>query len=126
MAIFLLRQFFLEIPRDLVDAARVDGANWFTIYRKIYIPLSKPALIGAALILFIFEWEAYLWPLLIVTRSEMDVAPVALVKVVTGRFYTEWGQMFAGAVILAAIPALFLLPLQRYFTHSIKSTGLRE
>ena len=125
MAIFLLRQFFIGIPKDFVDAARVDGASWWTIYWRIYMPLSIPALIGAALILFIFQWEGYLWPLLITTNAGMDVAPVALVKIVLGRFYTNWGQMFAGAVILAGIPALILLPLQRYFTQSIKTSGIK-
>jgi len=126
MAIFLLRQFFLSIPKELVDSARVDGAGWWTIFLKIYIPLSKPALIGAGLMIFLVEWEAYLWPLLITTKDVMDVAPLAMVKVVLGRYYTSWGQMFAGAVLLASIPALILLPLQNYFTQSIKNTGLKE
>ncbi len=126
MAIFLLRQFFLAIPSELVDSARVDGAGWWTIFTKIYIPLSKPALIGAGLMIFLVEWEAYLWPLLVTTKDYMDVAPLAMVKVVLGRYYTDWGQMFASAVILAAIPALILLPLQNYFTQSIKTTGIKE
>lgn len=126
MAIFLLRQFFLSIPKELVDSARVDGAGWWTIFYKIYLPLSKPALIGAGLMIFLVEWEAYLWPLLITTKDVMDVAPLAMVKVVLGRYYTSWGQMFAGAVLLASIPAILLLPLQNYFTQSIKTTGLKE
>jgi putative chitobiose transport system permease protein len=126
MAIFLLRQFFLGIPRDLLEASRVDGAGAWTALWRLYVPLSKPALIGAGMILFLDQWTAYLWPLLVAKQANMDLAPVALVKVVQGQFFTDWGEMFAGAVILAGVPALILLPLQRYFTQSITLGGLKE
>jgi multiple sugar transport system permease protein/putative chitobiose transport system permease protein len=122
----LLRQFFLGIPRELVDAARVDGASWLTVLWRLYVPLSRPALIGAGMILFLAQWTTYLWPILIVNTPNMDLAPVALVKVVTGRHFTDWGQMMAGAMILAGVPALILLPLQRYFTQSLTISGLKE
>ncbi|NJL54476.1 carbohydrate ABC transporter permease [bacterium] len=125
LAIFLLRQFFLGIPRDLKDAARVDGASWWRIFWGIYVPLSRPALIGAGLILFIWQWQAYLWPLIIISDPALDVAPVALAKFL-GQFDFNFGQMFAGSVIIALIPMLILLPLQRYFTQSISVSGLKE
>lgn len=125
LAIFLLRQFFLGIPRELVQAAQVDGASWWQIYWRIYRPLSTPALIGAGLILFIWQWQAYLWPLMTISDNAMDVAPVALAKYM-GQFNFDFGQMFAGAVILSLVPTLILLPLQRYFTQSITLSGLKE
>jgi len=125
LAIFLLRQFFLGIPRELIQAAQVDGAGWWKIFYGIFLPLSKPALIGAGLILFIWQWQSYLWPLMIISDNSMDVAPVALAKYM-GQFDFDFGQMFAGAVILSLIPTLILLPLQRYFTQSITLSGIKE
>jgi len=125
LAIFLLRQFFLGIPRDLLDASRVDGAGHWTIFSIVYAPLSKPAMIGAGLMLFIWQWQAYIWPLLIVSEPELDVASVALAKYM-GQFEYNFSVMFAGAFVLSLIPALILLPLQKYITQSVSHTGLKE
>ena len=125
LAIFVLRQFFMGIPQELKEAARVDGAGWWTIFWRIYAPLSKPALIGAGLILFLGQWQAYLWPLLIITEPSMQVAPVALAQFV-GQFEFNFGAMFAGATIVSLIPAVILLSLQPYFVRSVSSQGLKE
>jgi multiple sugar transport system permease protein len=125
LAIFVLRQFFLGIPKEMVEAARVDGANWWTIFSRIYVPLSKPALISAGLLLFVGQWQAYLWPLLIVTEPSMQVAPVALAQFV-GQYQSNFGTMFAGATIVSLIPAVILLSLQPYFVRSVSSQGLKE
>ena len=123
-AIFMLRQFFLSVPKELFEAARVDGANLFQIYWKIYLPLSKAPIVGAGIIIFLFQWQAYMWPLLVTNTREYEVAPVALAKLV-GQFDFDLGQMLAGAVLLALIPALVVLPLQKYFTQSIAGTGVK-
>lgn len=123
-AIFLLRQFFLEIPRELSEAARLDGANLWQIYWQIYVRLSKAPMIGAGIMIFIFQWQAYLWPLLVTNSPSLEVAPVALAKLI-GQFNFDAGQMFAGAVLLALIPALVILPLQRHFTRSVAQTGIK-
>lgn len=125
LAVFTLRQFFLGIPRSLSEAAHLDGAGWFRIYRSIYLPLTRPALIGAGLILFLFQWQAYLWPILITSTQEMDLAPVAIAKSF-GAFSTDYGRVFAETAILAVIPAVILLALQRYFVTSVASTGSKE
>lgn len=125
LAIFLLRQFFLGIPRDLLEASLVDGAGHWTIFSLVYVPLSKPALIGAGLMLFIWQWQAYIWPLLNVSEPELDVASVALAKYM-GQFEYNFSVMFAGAFVLSLIPALILLPLQKYLTQSVSRTGLKE
>jgi putative chitobiose transport system permease protein len=125
LAIFVLRQFFLAIPAELKEAARVDGASWWTIFWRIYAPLSKPALIGAGLILFLSQWQAYLWPLLIITEPSLQVAPVALAQFI-GQFELNFGPMFAGSTIVSLIPAVILLSLQPYFVQSVSSQGLKE
>ena len=125
LAVFTLRQFFLGIPQTLSEAAHVDGASWFRIFWSIYLPLTRPALIGAGLILFLFQWQAYLWPILVTSKTELDLAPVAIAKAF-GAFTTDYGRVFAETAILAIIPAIVLLALQRYFVTSVASTGSKE
>ena len=122
MAIFLLRQFFLGIPAVLREAAQVDGASWWTILLRVYVPLARPALIGASLIFFVGQWQAYLWPLLVVSDPGLNLAPIALSEFM-GQYNFDFGQLFAGAFVLSIIPILILLPLQRYFTQSVATTG---
>jgi putative chitobiose transport system permease protein len=123
-AIFMLRQFFFSIPKDLTEAAQIDGVSMFQIYWRVYLPLSKAPMVGAGIIIFLFQWQAYLWPLLVTSTREYEVAPVALAKLI-GQYDYDLGQMLAGAVLLAIIPALVVLPLQRHFTQSIASTGVK-
>lgn len=114
ITIFLFRQFFAQIPRELAETARIDGAGWITILWRIYIPLCKPVLISAGLLIFFFQWEAFLWPL-IATRSErMRVVQVALAGF-EQQHQTLWNQLFAASVVSSVIPLFVLLPLQRYY-----------
>ena len=121
-AIFVLRQFFLAIPYELAEAALLDGASWWKIFARIYLPLSKPALIGAGFTLFLFQWQAYLWPLLIGTSPSKILGPIALANL-AGQFSVDFGAIFAGALVLTVIPAVLLLIFQRYFTASLAATG---
>jgi ABC-type glycerol-3-phosphate transport system permease component len=123
--IFLLRQFFMAIPRELTEAARVDGMGWWGVFTRIYLPLSKPALIGAGLTLFLFQWQAYMWPLLIGTEPDKQLAPIALANL-QGQFTVDFGQMFAGSLILTLIPMILMLRFQRHFTQSMTMTGLKD
>ena len=125
MAVFMLRQFFLGIPSELREAAQIDGAGWWTILLRIYIPLARPALIGASLIFFVAQWQAYLWPLLVVSNPDLSLAPIALSQFL-GQYNFDFGQLFAGAFILAIIPIGIMLPLQRYFTRSVAATGSKN
>ncbi|WP_329793451.1 carbohydrate ABC transporter permease [Lentzea sp. DG1S-22] len=122
-AVYLLRGFFLAVPKDLVDAARVDGLNWWGIFRRVHLPLSKPAMVGAGLILFVFQWQAYLWPLLIAPDPAMKVAPVAIAQL-SGEHGVDFGAIFAGAVLTAVVPLLIVLFFQRYFTQSLTTSGI--
>lgn len=124
-AVFLLRQFFLGIPRELLEAARVDGMGELRIFAQIVLPMSKPALVSAAQLDFVFQWQSFLWPLLIATDPRMTVAPVALASF-AGQFDVDFGQMFAGAVLTVLVPMVVLLFAQRYFTTSIASSGSKS
>ena len=124
IVIFLFRQFFSQVPRELVDAARIDGASWLTIFVRIYLPLSKPVIISAALLIFLFQWEAFLWPL-ISTRSEgLKVIQVALAGF-EQRYQTLWNELFAAATLAALIPLLILLPLQRFYVQGVTAGGFK-
>ena len=122
-AIFLLRQFFLAIPTSLVEAARVDGASWLRVLFQIYLPMSRSVLVGAGLIIFTFQWQAYLWPLLAATASDAQLAPTRLAAL-SSLYDANTGQVLAGAAVLAVIPAIVLLVFQRYFVLSTSTSGV--
>ncbi|MEU9636803.1 carbohydrate ABC transporter permease [Streptomyces tendae] len=124
LAVFLLRQFFLAVPRELVEAARIDGLSWWGVFTRIHLPLSRPALIGAGLTLFTFQWQSYMWPLLIGTEPSKQLGPIAL-GTLQGQMVVDYGQVFAAAVVLTVIPLVVLLRLQRHFTQSIANSGLK-
>ena len=125
LAVFLLRQFFLGIPGELGEAASIDGSSWVGIFWRIYLPLSRPALISAGLMIFLFQWQAYLWPLLITTDRDYEVGSVALARFFGQSFDADFGVIFAGAAILAAVPALLLLFFQRHLVETGAATGLK-
>jgi putative chitobiose transport system permease protein len=125
LTVFLLRQFFLGIPKELREAGMIDGMGWFQVFWRIYLPLSGPALISAGLIMFIFQWQAYLWPLLIAPSNDMKVAAVALAQFST-EYHVSFGLLFAGAMFLSLIPMVILVGFQKYFTNSVAATGGKE
>jgi multiple sugar transport system permease protein len=125
LVIFLFRQFFLETPRELLEAARVDGLSWWGIYVRIVLPLSLPVMISGGLVLFISQWDAFYWPLLVATSEQYQLIQVALANFRT-QYTTHWNQLFAGSVVAIVIPATILLMLQRNYISSIASTGVKE
>lgn len=125
LAIFLLRQFFLGLPRELREAAMVDGLGWFGVFWRIYLPLSVNALVAAAMMLFIYQWQAYLWPLLIAPAPEFKVASVAIAQF-SDMYGASYGLIFSAAVFISLIPMLILGIFQRYFNLSVASTGSKE
>lgn len=125
LVIFLFRQFFEEIPQDLIDAARVDGASWGRLFVDVVLPLSTPVLITAALLLFLSQWDAFFWPLLVAPRPELRVVQVEISNAV-GQFQTLWNELLAGSMLAAIVPILLLLPFQRYYVQAITSSGLKE
>lgn len=120
---FLLRQFFLTIPRELEEAGRIDGCSYFGIYWRIILPLSGPALATLGVFSFMGAWNAFLWPLVMISDKEMRTLTVAL-RSFQSEYGTEWTYLMAGSTI-ALIPILALYTVaQKYFVRGIALTGL--
>jgi multiple sugar transport system permease protein len=120
---FLLRQYFLSIPRELEEAARIDGASYFQVWWRIILPLSRPALATLAVFSFMGSWNSFLWPFVMVSSAEMRTLTVALRSFQT-EYGTEWALLMAGSVLsLIPMVVIFLLA-QRYFVRGIATTGL--
>ncbi len=123
--IFLMRQFFLTIPRELSDAARVDGASEFAIYWRIMLPLSKPALTTVAIFTFIWTWNDFLGPLIYLNDQDKYVLAIGL-AMFQGNYRTQWDLMMAAAtVVTLPIVVLFFLA-QKQFMQGITMTGLKQ
>lgn len=123
---FLLRQSFKTLPRDFEEAAFIDGANYFTIFWRIILPLSQPALATLAVFSFMGLWNAYLWPLFVAREASVMTLPVALAVLQGGpRALTEWNMVMAGAVI-AVLPILVVYMLaQKWFVRGVVSSGIK-
>jgi multiple sugar transport system permease protein/putative chitobiose transport system permease protein len=124
LAVFLFYQFFKEVPKDYLEAARLDGANWLDVLWHVYVPLSIPTCISAGLLLFVFQWEAFLWPLLAMPSQQFKVIQVGMAAF-QQQYQTIWNQLFAVSVITALIPIALLLPLQRYYVQGLASAGIK-
>jgi len=124
LAVFLFYQFFRQVPSDYLEAAQIDGATWFDILWRIYVPLSIPTCISAGLLLFVFQWEAFLWPLLAMPSQQFKVIQVGMAAF-QQQYQTFWNQLFAVAVVTALIPIALLLPLQRYYVQGLASAGIK-
>jgi len=123
--VFLLRQFFIGIPRELEEAARLDGANSLLILWRIILPLSIPALATLAVFAFMGSWNNFLWPLYTVTDVDKMTLPVGITTF-SQRYVTEYGKLMA-ATTLAAVPALIAyLIAQRFLEAGLSTTGLKE
>ncbi|WP_334684402.1 carbohydrate ABC transporter permease [Arthrobacter sp. CAN_A6] len=122
-SIYLFHQYFESIPKELDEAARMDGAGWFTIYRKIVMPLSGPAVATVAILTFLPAWNSYLWPLMVIQTEELR--PVMLGVQYFSQLNTSWGQIMAYcSMITLPVVALFVA-FQRSFVNSIASTGVK-
>ncbi len=121
--VFFLRQFFVTIPKELEEAAQMDGASAAGTFFKVALPLAKPAIATLAIITFLGSWNDFLWPLLILKDRTLQTLPPGL-RTLQGAYTSEYGQMMAGAVI-AAVPVLILyILLQKYIVQSVATTGL--
>lgn len=122
LGVFLLRQFFMSIPRELEESALIDGAGRLRILGQIILPLSKPALATLAVFTFIREWNAFLWPLIVTTSPEMRTLPVGL-SLFNGQYGTEWHLLMAAATVTLLPTLLIFAVAQRYFVEGIALTG---
>ena len=124
LTIFLFVQFFKDLPRELIEAARVEGASWFTVYRRIVMPLSGPVLATAAILKSLKMYnEQYLWPLIVVQDEAHRPVMVGL-----GYFFQlqiAWGEVMAYLTLISVPVIAFYLVMQRAFISSIASTGVK-
>ena len=123
--VFLLRQFFLSVPGELEDAARIDGAGVFTIFRQVALPLVQPAIAALAIFTFLRSWNEFTWPLIAISKNEMMTLPVALARFLFA-YRVEYGVVMAAAA-LSAIPLIVVFFIfQRQIVQGIALTGLKE
>ena len=122
--IFLMRQFIEPLPDALIDAARVDGASELRIYSRIILPQAKPALAVLGLFTFIFQWNNFLWPLIISSSTSMRTLPVGL-TLFNQEYFTQWNLTSAGSVVLFVPTAVLFFVAQRYLVRGISLTGLK-
>lgn len=128
--VFLMRQFFLNIPGELEDAARVDGASDWRIWVSIVMPLARPALTAVAIIVFLSTWNSFFWPLIVSQTDASRTLPVGLAQFMSLRpgmsmSAQAYGKSMAGAVLASIPPILVFFMLQHYFIEGISKTGLK-
>lgn len=118
LIVFLFRQFFAAVPKEIYEAARIDGASWWQIYRRMTMPLSGPTIATASLMMFIHQWDAFFWPLVAASTQDLIVVQVAIARNMTLE-QSNWGSLFASAssaVLVALVP---FLALQRYYIRVV-------
>ncbi|RKT79555.1 carbohydrate ABC transporter membrane protein 2 (CUT1 family) [Terracoccus luteus] len=127
-AVFVFRQFFLQLPEDLFSAARIDGAGEFRILWSVALPLVRPALLTVVLLTFIGPWNEFLWPFLVTKQADMQPLAVSLANYISnaaGRASNPFGAILAGAVVLAAPAVALFVAFQRHFTSSDIGSGVK-
>jgi len=121
---FLLRQFFLTLPKDLEDAAKIDGCSYFGIFWRIVLPLSKPALATLTTFTFMGSWLNFMWPLIVLNTHEKFTLPVGL-SYFQSLHHTDWSYLMAGSLMMILPILVVFIFTQRYFVEGIKLTGIK-
>ena len=125
LGVFLLRQFMLGIPGDLLDAAAIDGAGAFRTYRHVVLPLTRPAMATLSVFAFLGSWNDFLWPLIVVNTPDRQTLPLALITFRSAYQMLDYGTVLAATLVAVAPPLLFFLFAQRYVIAGISRTGLK-
>lgn len=120
--VFLLRQFFMVIPRELDEAAKMDGCSFFGIYWRIILPLSKPALVALSIFAIISTWNDFLWPLIVTNSDDMRVLSIGIASF-QGQYNTQFPLLMSGALMATAPMIIIFIFLQKYFIKGIALTG---
>lgn len=122
-SIYLFHQYFESIPKELDEAARMDGAGWFRIYRQVVMPLSGPAIATVAILTFLPAWNSYLWPLMVVQTEELR--PVMVGVQYFFQLNVSWGEVMAYASLITLPVVALFIAFQRSFVNSIASSGVK-
>ncbi|TIC84421.1 carbohydrate ABC transporter permease [Nocardioides sp. GY 10127] len=123
--VFLMRQYILSIPDELIQAARVDGAGELRIFFSVVLPLCGPALATLGVLTFLSSWNNFLWPLVVATSEDKYTLPVALALYAVGQNSTDYGLLIAGAVVVVLPVLAVFLVLQRHIMQGVASTGIK-
>ena len=123
--VFLMRQFIVGLPDDLLDAGRIDGASELRIFRQIILPLCGPALATLGILTFLGSWNSFLWPLVVAQTQEHYTLPVALALFANGQNVTNYGLLLAGATVVVVPILVVFLIFQRRFIEGIATTGIK-
>jgi multiple sugar transport system permease protein len=126
LCVFIMRQYALSVPDELLEAARIDGAGEFRIFFRIFLPLAGPAVATITIMSFLYSWNNFIWPLVVAQSTSSYTLPVGLAATSQAAAHvTDYGLMLAGAiVVMLPVLGLFLF-LQRYFVQGISGTGMR-
>ena len=125
LGVFMMRQFISTLPEALVEAARLDGASEWQIFRKIVLPLMKPAIVVLGIFTFMFQWVNFLWPLVITTTDNMKTLTVGVASL-QGQFVTNWGVISAAAVMTMVPVIIIFLVFQRWFVQASMAGALKQ
>ena len=125
LGVFMMRQFMSTLPEALVEAARLDGASEWQIFRKIVLPLMKPAIVVLGIFTFMFQWVNFLWPLVITTTDDMKTLTVGVASL-QGQFVTNWGVISAAAVMTMLPVIIIFLIFQRWFVQASMAGALKQ
>jgi sn-glycerol 3-phosphate transport system permease protein len=121
-ATFLFRQFFLTVPDELVEAARMDGAGPMRFFKDVLLPLSRTSIAALFVIQFIYGWNQYLWPLLVTTNEDMYPVVLGIKRLIFGESYVEWNVVMATAILAMLPPALVVVLMQKWFVKGLVDT----
>ena len=121
-ATFLFRQFFLTVPEELVEAARIDGAGPMRFFKDVLVPLSSTSIAALFVIQFIYGWNQYLWPLLVTTDEKMYPIVMGIKRLIFGEVYIEWNVVMATAILAMLPPAVVVILMQKWFVKGLVDT----
>jgi len=122
--IFLLRQYYLSLPRELEEAAIIDGASYWRIYWSVILPLSRPIVASLAILFFLANWNSFLWPLTVTSNQDLWVVQVGIASF-RSQYASSWQYIMAASTIVAAPMLLIFIVFQKQIMESIKTSGLK-
>lgn len=126
LSVFIMRQYALSVPDELLEAARIDGAGEFRIFFRIFLPLAGPAVATITIMSFLYSWNNFIWPLIVAQSTSTYTLPVGLAATSQAAAHvTDYGLMLAGAIVVMLPVLVLFLFLQRYFVQGVAGTGMR-
>lgn len=124
LILFMFVQAFRDVHPSLLEAVKIDGGSWWASYWRVVMPLSKTIIITACLMIFVNEWNNYLWPLLVARHENVQTLTIAISKFKEENV-TRWSLIYAGSMLSALVPVGLFFPFQKYFVQGIASSGVK-